>query len=157
LSEKQVLLTHEGIKEREKELRQLKTVKRKEIAEKIKEARAKGDLSENAEYDAARDEQAHNEARIAELEKMLRAAVVIDEEELDKDVVNVGTSVTLFCKEFDEEEVYSIVGSAEAAPERGKISNESPLGASLLGRRVGDEVSVDAPMGTIKYLVRKID
>jgi len=156
LSEKKMLLTYSGLKEREDELRHLKTVKRKEIAEKIKEARNKGDLSENAEYDAAKEEQAKYEARIAELEKMLRAAVVIDEEDLDKDVVGIGSKVTLFSEEFGEDEEYVIVGSAEANPAGGKISNESPLGSVILGRRVGDEVFVDAPAGIIKYVVKSI-
>lgn len=151
-----MLLTYSGLKEREDELRHLKTVKRKEIAEKIKEARNKGDLSENAEYDAAKEEQAKYEARIAELEKMLRAAVVIDEEDLDKDVVGIGSKVTLFSEEFGEDEEYVIVGSAEANPAGGKISNESPLGSVILGRRVGDEVFVDAPAGIIKYVVKSI-
>ncbi|MCL2703965.1 MAG: transcription elongation factor GreA [Defluviitaleaceae bacterium] len=156
MSEKKMLLTYSGLKEREDELRHLKTVKRKEIAEKIKEARNKGDLSENAEYDAAKEEQAKYEARIAELEKMLRAAVVIDEEDLDKDVVGIGSKVTLFSEEFGEDEEYVIVGSAEANPAGGKISNESPLGSVILGRRVGDEVFVDAPAGIIKYVVKSI-
>ena len=151
-----MLLTYSGLKEREDELRHLKTVKRKEIAEKIKEARGKGDLSENAEYDAAKEEQAKYEARIVELEKMLRSAVVIDEEDLDKDIVGIGSKVTLFSEEFGEDEEYIIVGSAEANPAGGKISNESPLGSVLLGHRVGDDVFVDAPAGTIKYTVKNI-
>ena len=156
MNEKKMLLTYSGLKEREEELRHLKTVKRKEIAEKIKEARNKGDLSENAEYDAAKEEQAKYEARIVELEKMLRQAVVIDEEDLDKDVVGIGSKVTLFSEEFGEDEEYVIVGSAEANPAGGRISNESPLGSVLLGHRVGDEVFVDAPIGTIKYVVKNI-
>ena len=152
-----MLLTYSGLKEREEELRHLKTVKRKEIAEKIKEARGKGDLSENAEYDAAKEEQAKYEARIAELEKMLRSAVVIDEEDLDKDIVGIGTSVTLHDEEFNEDVVYTLVGSAEANPAGGKISNESPLGSVLLGHKVGDEVFVEAPAGIIKYVIKSIN
>lgn len=156
MSEKKMLLTYSGLKEREEELRHLKTVKRKEIAEKIKEARSKGDLSENAEYDAAKEEQAKYEARIAELEKMLRSAVVIDEEDLDKETINIGATVTLLDQEYNEDVTYILVGSAEANPSGGKISNESPLGSALLGRRVGEEVSVEAPVGVIKYTIKNI-
>jgi len=149
-------LTYSGLKEREEELRHLKTVKRKEIAEIIKEAREKGDLSENAEYAAAKEEQAKYETRIADLEKLLRSAVVIDEEDLDKDIVSIGSKVTLFCEEFGEDEEYVIVGSAESNPAGGKISNESPLGLVVIGKRVGDEVLVEAPAGMIKYVVKNI-
>lgn len=152
-----MLLTYSGLKEREDELRLLKTVKRKEIAEKIKEARSKGDLSENAEYDAAKEEQAKYEARIVELEKMLRNAVVIDEEDLDKEKISIGSTVTLFDEEFKENVDYTLVGSAEANPAVGRISNESPLGSVLLGHAVGDVVEVEAPVGIIKYKVVKID
>lgn len=156
MNDKKMLLTYAGLKEREDELRLLKTVKRKEIAEKIKEARSKGDLSENAEYDAAKEEQAKFEARIVELEKMLRNAVVIDEEDLDKEQVNIGSTVTLYDEEFEENVEYTLVGSAEANPTVGRISNESPLGSVLLGHKVGDEVVVEAPAGVIKYKVINI-
>jgi len=122
----------------------------------IKEAREKGDLKENAEYDTAKEEQAKYEARIVELEKMLRSAVIIDEDELDKDIISIGSKVTLYNEDFDEDEEYIIVGSAEANPAGGKISNESPLGSVIIGKRVGDDVVVDAPAGTIKYKVKEI-
>ena len=154
MSEKKTLLTYAGLKEREEELRVLKVVKRKEIAAAIKEAREKGDLSENAEYHAAKDEQAKLEARIGDLEKMLNTASLIDEDDLSTDVISVGSTVTLMCD--GEEEEYAIVGSAEANPMAGKISNESPLGSVLIGRAVGDEVLVEAPIGMITYIVKNI-
>ncbi|MDR2904197.1 MAG: transcription elongation factor GreA [Clostridiales bacterium] len=156
MAEKKTVLTYEGLKEREDELRVLKTIRRKDVAEKIKEARGQGDLSENAEYDAAKEEQAEIEARIVILEKMLRNAEVIDEEELTTDVVSVGSRVSLFDEEFDETVDYTIVGSAEANPSMGKISNESPLGSMLLGHRTGDVVTVEAPDGLIKYEIKNI-
>lgn len=118
--EKKVVLTYEGLKQREQELEELKTVRRKEVAEKIKEARGQGDLSENAEYDAAKEEQGEIEARIAQLEKMLKNAEVIDDEELSSDVVSVGSKVRVYDKEFEEEVEYVIVGSAEADPMNNK-------------------------------------
>ena len=137
MTEKKVVLTYEGLKNMEAELENLKTVKRKEVAEKIKEARGQGDLSENAEYDAAKEEQAEIEARIVVLEKMLRNAEVIDDEEGSKDVINLGTKVELLDMEFDETMEYTIVGSAEADPMNGRISNESPVGQALLGHKTG--------------------
>lgn len=157
MSEKKTVLTYDGLKRLEEELQHLKTVRRKEVAEKIKEARGQGDLSENAEYDFAKEEQAEIEARIVTLEKMLRNAEVIDEEDLDKGVVNVGNTVTVYDRDFDEEVKYTIVGSAEADPFKGKISNESPLGIALIGHVAGDVVKVDAPDGTIEYDIRGID
>ena len=151
MSEKKVVLTYEGLKQREEELENLKTVRRKEVAEKIKEARGQGDLSENAEYDAAKEEQAEIESRIVFLEKMLRNAEVIDDEELSKDVVSVGSTVRLYDTEFDEEVEYTIVGSAEADPMEGRISNESPVGMGLLGHRVGGTVCIGAPEGEVKF------
>ena len=151
MSEKKVVLTYEGLKQREEELENLKTVRRKEVAEKIKEARGQGDLSENAEYDAAKEEQAEIESRIVFLEKMLRNAEVIDDEELSKDVVSVGSTVRLYDTEFDEEVEYTIVGRAEADPMEGRISNESPVGMGLLGHRVGDTVCIEAPEGEVKF------
>ncbi len=156
MSEKKVVLTYEGLKKREEELEELKTVRRKEVAEKIKEARGQGDLSENAEYDAAKEEQAEIEARIVLLEKMLRNAEVIDEEELSSDKISVGCKVKLYDKEFDEEVEYSIVGSAEADPMEGRISNESPVGKGLLGHTVGEEVTITAPDGDIVFKVLEI-
>lgn len=157
MSEKQTVLTYTGLKELEEELRVSKTIKRKDIAEKIKEARGQGDLSENAEYDSAKEDQAKLEARIVALEKMLRNAVVIDEEDLNHDVISIGSTVTLFDVEYNEQVKYSIVGSAEANPGMGKISNESPLGSVLLGHKKGDVVEVDAPVGIVKYNVVEIE
>jgi len=150
------MLTYDGLKKLEEELHDLKTNRRKEVAQKIKEARGQGDLSENAEYDAAKEEQAEIEARIAVLEKMLRNAEVIDEEDLDKNSINVGNRVHVLDTEFNEEFEYVIVGSAEADPANWRISNESPLGHALLGRVVGDSVAVDAPDGTIIYKILEI-
>ncbi len=156
MSEKKVFLTREGLKKLETELHDLKTIKRKEVAEKIKEARGQGDLSENAEYDSAKEEQAEIEARIVVLEKMLRNAEIILEEEISTDMVSAGSKVTIFDYEFDEEVTYTIVGSAEADPMECKISNESPLGSTLLGHKVGDELLVNSPAGDIKVKIVKI-
>lgn len=156
MSEKKVVLTYEGLKKREEELEELKTIRRKDVAEKIKEARGQGDLSENAEYDSAKEEQAEIEARIVFLEKMLRNAEVIDEEEVSKDVISVGCTVRLFDVEFDEEVDYTIVGSAEADPMDGKISNESPVGMGLLGHKTGETVVISAPEGEIEFKVIEI-
>ena len=156
MSEKKIMLTYEGLKNLEVELQTLKTERRKDVAEKIKDARGQGDLSENAEYDAAKEEQAEIEARIIVLEKMLRNAEVIDEEELDEGYVNVGNKVMVLDREMDEKTEYSIVGSAEADPFKGKISNESPLGAALLGRIKGDIITVEAPDGIIEYEILEI-
>ncbi len=153
MSEKKVVLTREGLEKLEKELHDLKTVRRKDVAEKIKEARGQGDLSENAEYDAAKEEQAEIEARIVVLEKMLRNAEIILEEEISKDVVSAGSKVTIFDYEFDEEVTYTIVGSAEADPMEYKISNESPLGSALLGHSAGDEVTFNSPAGESKVKI----
>jgi transcription elongation factor GreA len=156
MSEKKTVLTYGGLKKLEQELQDLRIVRRKEVAEKIKEARGQGDLSENAEYDAAKEEQAEIEARISIIEKMLRNAELIDEDILDVDSVGVGSTVTLFDEEFKEEVVYTIVGSLEADPFAGKISNESPLGEALLQKRVDDVVSVDAPDGVFHYKIMNI-
>ena len=156
MSDKKTVLTYTGLKELEEELRVLKTIRRKEVAEKIKEARGQGDLSENAEYDAAKEEQARMEARIVIVEKMLRSAEVIDEEDLDKDTVNIGSKVVLFDEEFAEEVSYALVGSAEADPAEGRISNESPLGSVLLGHKVNEIVTVEAPAGLVKYKILSI-
>lgn len=142
MTEKKVVLTYDGLKNMEAELENLKTVRRKDVAEKIKEARGQGDLSENAEYDAAKEEQAEIEARIVQLEKMLRNAEVIDEEEGAKDTISLGTTVTVLDVEFDEEMEYTIVGSAEADPMNGRISNESPVGMALLGHKKDDIIRI---------------
>ena len=151
MSEKKTMLTYEGLKKLEAEMQTLKTERRKEVAEKIKDARGQGDLSENAEYDAAKEEQAEIEARVAVLEKMLRNAELIDEEELSEGYVSVGNKVTVLDREFNEQVEYLLVGSAEADPIGGKISNESPLGEALLGHVAGDVVSVDTPDGIVEY------
>ncbi len=156
MAEKKVVLTYEGLKKREEELEELKTVRRKEVAEKIKEARGQGDLSENAEYDAAKEEQGEIEARIALLEKMLRNAEVIDDEEVSNDKISVGSKVKVYDNEFEEEVEYVIVGSAEADPMENKISNESPVGHGLLGHVVGDDVVIETPDGEISFKVLAI-
>ena len=156
MADKKVVLTYEGLKKREEELEELKTVRRKEVAEKIKEARGQGDLSENAEYDAAKEEQAEIEARIVLLEKMLRNAEVIDEEEVSSDKISVGCKVKLYDIEFEEEVEYIIVGSAEADPMEGRISNESPVGAGLIGHSVGEEVTIEVPDGDIVFKILEI-
>lgn len=154
--EKKIILTSAGLASLEEELENLKVVRRKEVAAKIKEARAQGDLSENAEYDAAKEEQAEIEARIATIEKMFRNVEVIDEEELNTGKVNLGNKVTVFDEEFDEEITYTIVGPAEADPAELKLSNESPLGMALIGHSVGDVVENNAPDGVLKFKILDI-
>ena len=132
-------------------------MKRREIAEKIKEAREQGDLSENAEYDAAKDEQRDIEARIEELEKILKNAEVVVEDEVELDKISIGCRVKVHDKEFDETMEFSIVGSTEANSLKGKISNESPVGRALLGKKIGEEVVVETQAGTITYEVLEID
>ncbi|RRD95929.1 transcription elongation factor GreA [Clostridiales bacterium COT073_COT-073] len=150
------ILTYNGLKALEDELQNLKLVKRKEIALKIKEAREQGDLSENAEYDAAKDEQGEIEARIVQIEKILKNAEVIDEDEVDLTTVNVGVKVLVYDMEFDEEIDFAIVGSTEADPLSNKISNESPMGSALIGARENDIVSFNTPNGLVKVRVLKI-
>lgn len=154
--EKQELLTQEGYNKLEEELEYLKAVKRKEVAERLKVAISFGDLSENAEYDEAKNEQAKLEEQILKLDEKLRKAVIIDESQIDLDIVTVGSIVKLYDYDFDEEIEYSIVGSAEADPFEGKISNESPVGKALLGARVGEEVEVQVPDGANKFKVLDI-
>ena len=151
------LLTYSGLKKLEEELENLKVVKRKEIAQKIKEAREQGDLSENAEYDAAKDEQREIEGRIEEIEHILKHAEVVDEDELDLKKVNLGCTVVVHDMEFDEDLTFRIVGSSEANSMQGKISNESPVGKALMGAKVGKTVKVETQAGIIKYKVKKID
>ncbi len=153
---KKNILTYEGLKKLEDELQELKVVKRKEVADKIREAREQGDLSENAEYDAAKDEQRDIEARIEELEKILKNAEVVVEDEVDLDKVSIGCSIRILDMEFDEELEYKIVGSTEANSLKGKISNESPVGKALMGRKVGETVTVDTQAGEISYKVLAI-
>lgn len=156
MSEKKNILTYEGLRKLEDELQDLKVVKRKEIAQKIKEAREQGDLSENAEYDAAKDEQRDIEARIEQIEKILKNAEVVVEEDVDLDKISVGCKVKVFDVEFEEEEEFRIVGSSEANSLQGKISNESPVGKALLGARVGEVVDVETQAGMIQYKVLEI-
>ena len=153
---KKNILTYEGLKKLEDELQDLKVVKRREIAQKIKEAREQGDLSENAEYDAAKDEQRDIEARIEEIEAILKNAEVVVEEEVDLEKISIGCKVRILDEEFDEELEYKIVGSTEANSLKGKISNESPVGKALIGRKVGDEVTVETQVGELKYKVLEI-
>ena len=153
---KKNILTYEGLKKYESELEELKVNKRQEVAQKIKEAREQGDLSENAEYDAAKDEQRDIEARIEELEKLLKNAEVVDEDEVDLDKISIGCKVRILDVEFDEELEYKIVGSTEANSLKGKISNESPVGHALMGHMVGDLVDVETQVGTIQYKVLEI-
>ena len=152
MEEKKNLLTYAGLKKLEEELHDLKVVKRKEVAGKIKEAREQGDLSENAEYDAAKDEQRDIEARIEEIEKILKNAEVVVEDEVDLDKI----SVRVHDFEFDEDIELKLVGSTEANSLEGKISNESPVGKALMGAHTGDIVEVELPSGIMKYKVLEI-
>ena len=154
--EKQEILTQEGYNKIEEEVEYLKTVKGKEVAERIKVAISFGDLSENAEYDEAKNEQAQVEERIVKLENMLRKAVIIDESQIDSDTVTVGCTVKVYDTDFEEEVEYTIVGSAEADPYNGKISNESPVGRAFLGRHKDDEVEVQVPNGIVVYKILEI-
>lgn len=153
-NKEEILLTAKGFADLEEELNELRTTKREENIQAIKEARSHGDLSENSEYDAARDEQAKIEARIQELEYKLEHATIIDSS--NKDTVNVGCDVTILYVDDDEEDTYSIVGSLEADPFENKVSNESPIGAALIGRKVGDIIPVVGPNGTYDIKVLKI-
>ncbi len=149
VSQKQVILTGEGLKKLEDELENLKTVRRKEVSEKIKQALAFGDLSENSEYDEAKNEQAQVELRIIQVENMLKNVKIIDESEIDTDVVSIGSKVLVHDVEFDEDVEYTIVGSTEADPVKSKISDESPVGKALLGAKVGETVSATVPSGAV--------
>lgn len=153
---KQVLLTDEGLKNLEQELEYLKTVRRKEIAEKIKVALSFGDLSENSEYDEAKNDQAMAESRIATIEAMLKNVKVIDEDELTTEMIHIGSKVKLHDEEFDEDVDYQLVGSNEADPLVGRISDESPVGKGLLGHKVGDRVEIETPAGVMAYTVLEI-
>lgn len=152
----EMVLTHEGVEEIERKLEYLKAVKRMEIAEQIKVARAFGDLSENAEYDEAKNEQARVEMEIATLEKMLKTATIIDEKSVSLDVVSVGTTVKVLDIESKEEEDFYIVGSAEVDVSKNKISNESPVGRALLGHTKGSIVTVETPAGSMELKILKI-
>ena len=151
MAEKKNILTYAGLKQYEDELHNLKVVKRKEVAQKIKEAREQGDLSENAEYDAAKDEQRDIELRIEELEKLLKNVEVVVEDEVDLEKISVGCQVKVYDVEYDEEIEFRIVGSTEANSLENKISNESPVGKALIGAQKGDIVEVETPVGFIQY------
>ncbi len=153
---KELLMTAEGLAKLEAELDELKLVRRKEVAEKIKQALAFGDLSENSEYDEAKNEQAQVEARIAQLEGMLKIARVVDEGEIDTEAVGVGAKVKLLDVEFEEEEEYSIVGPTEANPSENKLSYESPVGKALIGKKVGETVDVQTPGGVVQFKILEI-
>ena len=154
--DKKNILTYEGLKKLEDELQNLKVVKRKEVAQKIKEAREQGDLSENAEYDAAKDEQRDIEARIEEIEKILKNAEVVVEEEVDLEKISIGCKVKILDCEFNDELEYKIVGSTEANSLENKISNESPVGAALVGAHVGETVVAQTPGGALRIKVIEI-
>ena len=156
MEEKEVILTQEGYDNIEKELEYLRTEKRAEIAERIKIALGFGDLSENAEYDEAKNAQAENETKIAELENKIRYAKIIDEKDIDTKTVQIGNTVKLYDIEFDEEIEYTIVGSTEVNLAENRISNESPIGKALLGAKKGATVEVEAPAGIIKYKIVSI-
>ncbi|MBP3543651.1 MAG: transcription elongation factor GreA [Lachnospiraceae bacterium] len=157
MAEKKNILTYAGLKQLEEELQDLKVVRRQEVAQKIREAREQGDLSENAEYDAAKDEQRDIELRIEELEKILKNAEVVVEDEVDLDKVSIGCLVKVYDCEYEEELEFQLVGSTEANSLQGKISNESPVGQALIGSSVGDLVSVDMPNGmSTQYRVIEI-
>ena len=151
-----IMLTNEGLQNYEKELEHLKTVERKEIAEKIKVARSFGDLSENSEYDEAKNEQAMIEARIAEIEAILKNAQIIDESELTNEHIHIGSKVKVHDFDFDEDIEYQIIGSGEADPFNGKLSDESPVGSALIGHKVGDVFEVNTPDGTVKFEILEI-
>ncbi len=153
---KKNILTFAGLKALEDELFELKVNKRREVAQKIKEAREQGDLSENAEYDAAKDEQRDIEARIEELEKLLKNVEVVDEDDVDLDTVSVGCRVKIYDAEFEEEVEYQIVGSTEADSLNYKISNESPVGAALIGRKIGETVEVETQAGELIFKILEI-
>jgi len=154
---KEYKLSPQRLKELQEEMSYLKTVREKEVAELIKEARSFGDLSENSEYDEAKNEQGRLYSRMAELEEILSNCVVIEEEETEGDYIRMGSTVTLYDKEFEEEVVYKITGSQEADPMNGAISEDSPMGKALMGRNAGEEITVDAPAGPVEYKILKVE
>ena len=156
MAEKKNIMTYAGLKKLEDELNDLKGFRRKDVAQKIKEAKEQGDLSENADYDAAKNEQAELEERIYTLENMIRKAKIVQEDDVKGDVVNVGLKVKVKDLDMDFEEEFSIVGATESDPFNGKISNESSVGKALIGHRVGDKVAVEVPDGTINYEIIEI-
>ena len=152
-----VVLTREGLKNLEEELANLKAVKRPEIAEKIKDARDFGDLSENSEYEAALNAQAIMEARISYIEEQLKDVSIMEDSDIQHDVVSVGSRVTVYDAEMEEESVYDIVGKTESAPDQNKISDQSPFGRALIGKKLGSTVTVCAPAGDFEIEIRKIE
>lgn len=154
--DREIILTKQGLDNLEEQLEYLRSVRREEIAEQIKVARAFGDISENAEYDEAKNEQARIEGEIMSIESMLRRAKIVDDSEIATDVVSVGSKVKVFDLEFCDEIEYHVVGSAEASPMQMKISNESPVGTALLGNKVGDVVTVEAPGGLVELKILQI-
>ncbi|MBP3284204.1 MAG: transcription elongation factor GreA [Clostridia bacterium] len=156
MAEKEVILTYEGLKKLEDELEYLKTTKKIEVAERIKEARGFGDLSENSEYDDAKNEQAEVEARINTIEAMLRNAKVVSDDDVDLKTVGIGNKVKVLDMEFNEEIEYTIVGSSEVDVMNNKISNESPMGVALMGKKKGAKVKVDAPAGELEFKILEI-
>lgn len=157
MADKKNILTLEGLKTLEDELQDLKVNRRREVAEKIKEAREQGDLSENAEYDAAKDEQRDIEARIEEIEKILKNAEVVADEDVDLNKISIGCRVKILDMEFNDELVYRIVGSTEANSLKGKISNESPVGRALIGAKKGQTIEVETQVGVLKYKILEIE
>ena len=153
---KKNIMTHEGLLALEEELQNLKVVRRKEVAAKIKEAREQGDLSENAEYDAAKEEQASIESRIDEIEKILKNAEVFDDETTEAGTINIGCTIKI--KDLEDGEIveYKLVGSTESNSLKGKISNESPVGRALVGKKTGDVVDVDTPVGVLQYEIIEV-
>lgn len=156
MATKQILLTSEGLSNLEKELEELKSVRRKEVSEKIKVALSFGDLSENSEYDEAKNEQAMVEARINEIEQIFKNVVVLDEDGISTETVSVGSIVTVRHLKLNKTDTYKIVGSTEASPVNKKISDESPVGKALIGHKVGEIVDVEAPSGIIQYEIIEI-
>ena len=156
MADKKHILTYAGLKKYEDELQDLKVNRRREIAQKIKEAREQGDLSENAEYEAEKDEQRDIEARIEELEKLLKNAEVVVEDEVNLDRINVGCRVKVYDMEFEEEMEFKLVGSTEANSLQNKISNESPVGRALIGKKVGEIADVETQAGIIQYKILDI-
>ena len=156
MTTKEVILTYEGLKKLEEELEFLKGAKRREVAERIKQALSFGDISENSEYDEAKNEQAHLEGRIAQIETMLKHVKLIDEDEVNTESVSLGSKVKLLDIDFDETVQYHIVGSTEADPSNSKISNESPVGSALMGKQIGSTVEVAVPDGIIKFKILEI-
>ncbi len=157
MAKKQVVLTEEGLKKLQDELEYLKVTKRKEITEKIKEARGFGDLSENSEYDAAKDAQATMEQRVVEIENIIKNAKIVSADEMPTDIVSITSKVKVYDCDLEEEEEYIIVGATESDPISGKISDESPIGKALLGKKVGDTVEVETPGGTISIKILEIN